>query len=73
MIQRKTLVIGIKDESAGIEYYGNLIRLADTEEEKNLYRHIQNQEREHKKILEYKLKTFTEKKGQTDITKLLSI
>lgn len=73
VIQRKTLVNGIKDESDGIEFYGNLIRLAETEEEKNLFRHIQNQEREHKKILEYKLKNFTEKRGQTSITNLLSM
>jgi len=69
MIQRKTLVNGIRDENISIKYYETLIQLADTEDEKNLYIHMQNQEKEHKRILEYKLKTFTEKKGQTKIIK----
>jgi len=67
MIQRKTLLLGIRDETKGIEYYGALAQLSDTVEEKELYLHLQNQEKEHKRILEHKLKIFIEKKGQTNI------
>ncbi len=68
MIQRKTLLLGIRDETRGIEYYGALVELSDTTEEKELYLYLQNQEKEHKRILEHKLKIFTEKKGQTNIS-----
>lgn len=73
MIQRKTLLLGIKDEVDGIEYYGTLAKLADNDEDRRLYLHIQSQEREHKLILEHKLKTRVEKKGQTNIEDLLSL
>jgi len=73
MIQRKTLLLGIRDEKEGIEYYSNLSKLSDNEEEKMLYRYIMNQEKEHLRILEHKLKNYTEKKGQTQIIKMLSI
>lgn len=73
MIQRKTLVLGIKDEQDAINFYTTLIELSESEEEINSYIHILEQEKEHKRILEHKLKTYIEKKGQTDITKLLSI
>ena len=72
MIQRKTLLLGIKDEKMGIEYYSNLSKLSENLEEKMLYQHIMNQEKEHLQILEHKLKNFVEKRGQTNITKLLS-
>lgn len=68
MIQRKTFLLGIRDETRGIEYYGTLAKLADTAEEMELYLHLQNQEKEHKRILEHKLKIFTEKKGQINIS-----
>ena len=60
---------GIKDEKMGIIFYSTLARLADTDEDKRLYLHIASQEREHLRILEHKLKTFTERKGQTNFNK----
>jgi rubrerythrin len=73
MIQRITLLNGIKAENEAIQYYTNLVKLADTEEDRKDFNHVLKEEKEHKVILVKKLKKYTDKKGQTHITNLLSI
>jgi len=73
MIQRQTLLKVISHENEAISDYILLVQLADNNSDRQKFEHVLKEEREHKIMLENVLKNYVMKKGQTDITKLLSI
>jgi rubrerythrin len=72
-IQRITLINGIRDEVRAIEYYNMLFKLSNDPDEKHTIEHFLIEEIKHKKFLETMLRRYTDKKGQTHITNLLSM
>ena len=72
-LQRATIVNLIFFEEKAIKDYSAAIRKEDNVQERAILEHILKEEKEHKVELEGMLKRCVTRKGQTDITKLLTL